>query len=281
MIFINDLTRKKDIFRFISSVAFFAIIFIFIYKPAGFQYILKDDNDSTWFLECGLIIGVGMLILITSRLLLYHTSKRKKITDVQYYIWLISEIFILTIALTLWGHYLNPDGPSLIKIGIRMFINIVSILAIPYTISTLLELLRIKDQKIKEFEKHKINVSATIPSSLKFCDKNGKFVISLKREDILYLKSADNYVDIIYLNEGIPTHQMLRNTLKNIEEDFSSSGLIRCHRFYLVNMYKVKVIKRLKDSLVLELSDTTETIPVSNTYSNFIMNYLSNSSQEK
>lgn len=280
MIFINDLTRKKDIFRFILSVAIFAIIFVLIYKPAGFQYILKSDNDLTWFLECGTIIGVGMIILIASRLILYRVSKKKKLTDLQYTIWLLGEILLLTFILTLWAYFLNPEGPSFLDMGFRMFLNIISILAIPYTIGTLLEVVHIKNRKLEESENRKMTIVASHPSTVNFYDKNGKFTISIKKEDILYIKSADNYVEIFYLDNEKVANQLIRNSLRNIEEGFTSAGLIRCHRLYVVNMHKVKLVKRVKDSLVLELSAATESIPVSATYANSIMQYITESGTE-
>lgn len=281
MMIINDLTRKKDIFRFILSVAFFAIIFVLIYKPAGFQYILKSDNNLTWFLECGTIIGVGMIILISSRLILYRVSQKRELTDLQYAVWLIGEIFLLTFILTLWAYFLNPDGPSFLDMGFRMFVNIISILAIPYTIGTLLEILRLKNRKLAESENRKIKVVGSQPTTINFYDRNGKFTISIKKEDILYIKSADNYVEIFYLDEGKVMNQLLRNSLRNIENMFVSAGLIRCHRLYVVNMQKVKLVKRSKESiLVLELSETTESIPVSSTYAKSIMQYITETSAE-
>lgn len=281
MMIINDLTRKKDIFRFILSVAFFAIIFVLIYKPAGFQYILKSDNNLTWFLECGTIIGVGMIILISSRLILYRVSQKRELTDLHYVVWLVGEIFLLTFILTLWAYFLNPDGPSFLDMGFRMFVNIISILAIPYTIGTLLEILRLKNRKLAESENRKIKVVGSQPTTINFYDRNGKFTISIKKEDILYIKSADNYVEIFYLDEGKVMNQLLRNSLRNIENMFVSAGLIRCHRLYVVNMQKVKLVKRSKESiLVLELSETTESIPVSSTYAKSIMQYITETSAE-
>lgn len=281
MIIINDLTRKKDIFRFTLSVAFFAIIFVLIYKPAGFQYILKSDNNLTWFLECGTIIGIGMIILISSRLILYRVSQKRELTDLQYVVWLVGEVFLLTFILTLWAYFLNPDGPPFLDMGFRMFVNVISILAIPYTIGILLEVLRIKNRKLAELENRKIKVVGSQPTTINFYDRNGKFTISIKKEEILYIKSADNYVEIFYLDEGKVMNQLLRNSLRNIENMFVSAGLIRCHRLYVVNMQKVKLVKRSKESiLILELSETTESIPVSSTYANSIMQYITETSAE-
>lgn len=78
------------------------------------------------------------------------------------------------------------------------------------------------------------------------------------------MESADNYVFIWYLNKGIVTRFMLRNTLKNIEKHFINTTVLRCHRSYMVNFEQVKVIRRGKDGIYLELGvDKVPDIPIS------------------
>ena len=55
--------------------------------------------------------------------------------------------------------------------------------------------------------------------------------------------------------------------MKIIEESYPESGLIRCHRSYIINFKKVKILRKEKDGLFLELdSDEIADIPVSKTY---------------
>ena len=62
---------------------------------------------------------------------------------------------------------------------------------------------------------------------------------------------ADNYVQIWYLNKGVVTKVMLRNTLKAMEEQFEGTKCtIECHRSYMVNLEHVKVIRREKDGII-------------------------------
>ena len=92
--------------------------------------------------------------------------------------------------------------------------------------------------------------------------------LSLRLDDLLYVQSADNYVYIYYINnKGELAKFLLRSTLKSIEETFESLGLIRCHRFYVVNSKKVSLLRKTKEGLVLELAtDIACEIPVSKTY---------------
>ena len=54
---------------------------------------------------------------------------------------------------------------------------------------------------------------------------------------------------------------------KTIEESFRDSDLVRCHRKYIVNMSKVRVLSREKGGYFLELdSDLIDPIPISKTY---------------
>jgi DNA-binding LytR/AlgR family response regulator len=61
-----------------------------------------------------------------------------------------------------------------------------------------------------------------------------------------------------------------------MEETFSGSEIIRCHRSYMVNFEKVKVIRKDKDGLKLELeSPSVIDIPVSKTYVDNVMQIFS------
>ena len=65
--------------------------------------------------------------------------------------------------------------------------------------------------------------------------------------------------------------------LKNIEEQSSNMGLIRCHRFYMVNSNNVKLLRKTKDGLLLELdTDILCEIPVSKTYLSAVSDFFSN-----
>jgi DNA-binding LytR/AlgR family response regulator len=63
--------------------------------------------------------------------------------------------------------------------------------------------------------------------------------------------------------------------MKKLEETFAGTNIIRCHRSYMVNFDKVKVIRKEKDGLKLELDhpDIID-IPLSKTYlSNVMQNF--------
>ncbi|HQH41800.1 MAG TPA: LytTR family DNA-binding domain-containing protein, partial [Bacteroidales bacterium] len=72
---------------------------------------------------------------------------------------------------------------------------------------------------------------------------------------------------IHYLDHGRRQKYVVRNTIKNIETVLRNKGIIRCHRSYMVNFERVKIMRKERDGLVLDL-DVPEklTLPVSKTY---------------
>lgn len=61
---------------------------------------------------------------------------------------------------------------------------------------------------------------------------------------------------------------MLRSTLKAVEEELASDYILRCHRSYMVNFDHVKVLRKGKDGVFLELGiPNVPDIPISKTYS--------------
>jgi DNA-binding LytR/AlgR family response regulator len=100
-----------------------------------------------------------------------------------------------------------------------------------------------------------------------FRDEKGVLRMSLKHSDILTLQGSDNYVTVCYQGPDKLSRFMLRNTLRAMEEELREAAIIRCHRSWLVNIEKVKLIRREKEGLLLELDSIPPSeVPVSRTY---------------
>ncbi|KAA6343527.1 hypothetical protein EZS27_008781, partial [termite gut metagenome] len=108
-----------------------------------------------------------------------------------------------------------------------------------------------------------------------FYDEKNELRLSVKKTNLLYIASADNYVYIWYLNKGNLAKFMLRNSLKAIEENLMGTSVLRCHRSYIVNFEQVKVIRRQKDGIYLELSmENVPDIPISKRYSEKVTHWF-------
>ena len=123
-----------------------------------------------------------------------------------------------------------------------------SVLFTPYLVSWLYFSLKEKENELKEVLAESADSSFEEKKGLvNFSDEKGILRLSVRQEDLLYLKSADNYVYVYYLNNKKEiVNYLLRNSLKNIEGQFSNINLIRCHRFYVVNSSNVKLLRKSK-----------------------------------
>ncbi|HBH47997.1 MAG TPA: hypothetical protein DDX98_05125 [Bacteroidales bacterium] len=85
--------------------------------------------------------------------------------------------------------------------------------------------------------------------------------------DIVYVKSADNYVEVGYLDDSAVKKKMIRNTLKNVELQLSEfNSFIRTHRSALVNIQYIDKIQKSFNTYWLSIQMTKETVPVSRQY---------------
>ncbi len=99
--------------------------------------------------------------------------------------------------------------------------------------------------------------------------------IVLSLADILLIKSADNYVEIIYKEGQEFKKHLIRNTLKNIEVQLKGSTFfVRCHRICIVNVYHIEKLDKSQNNYFLSFKNYTEKIPVSRQYLLKIKEYI-------
>lgn len=91
--------------------------------------------------------------------------------------------------------------------------------------------------------------------------------MSLKPEDIVYIESEGNYVNVYYKQDDKITHKLLRSTIKQMDESLQNYPmLIRCHRAFIVNTNYISDTKGNAQGYQLTLCDIPQEIPVSRTY---------------
>jgi LytTr DNA-binding domain len=105
------------------------------------------------------------------------------------------------------------------------------------------------------------------PAMLVFSDNSNKKMVQVPLENLYYITSAQNYIEVFYKNKNAEnTRTVLRNSLKAIEEDMidgSDLPLIRCHKAFIVNLDKVIELRGPAKMAQFILKDIDATIPVS------------------
>lgn len=92
----------------------------------------------------------------------------------------------------------------------------------------------------------------------------------------LYAASEGNYVQIYHLVDGKMVSTMIRTTIKDVETAFADTGIIRCHRAYIINPKHVTKVVSRSSGFMVELQPSGTLIPVSKTYTAAIRQRLTN-----
>lgn len=255
------ITRRNTVIQVLFTTLF-AFVFINIYRPFG----AREWYDVTWWLfslASGLLVLAGMLVVLISRLIMFWVKRTGPISVVYYVLMVAGEVIFMgalyaVLELVVLGN-VRPFG-RLVYMAVQ---NTSLILLIPYIISLLFFAWQEKKMTLEEL----INQIRRKAYFIPFHDENGVLRITLKSSDLVYLEASDNYVVIHYqAGEKVKTY-LIRNTLKRLEKQLEGFSLVRCHRSYMVNVARVKMMKREKGAFHLWMDETGSiTIPVSRSY---------------
>ncbi|HRX31192.1 MAG: LytTR family transcriptional regulator DNA-binding domain-containing protein [Bacteroidales bacterium] len=264
------LTEKKNIVRLIILTATFALVFINIYAPFGSETWF-NVTKLEFFAYSSLVILTGVLVVVISRIIMYQVAKRQTLVVWHYLVWVIAEVFFMALFYTLFEKFKLHDPRFILDLFKVSAKNTALVLLLPYSV---LWLYFSWIEKKSELQKLTENPASTDTSKnmIPFHDEKGELRFSVKIENLLYLESADNYVNIYYIDKEKIARFTLRNTIKRLEETLNGTEIIRCHRSYMVNFEKVKILRKDKDELSLELDvPSAIALPVSKTYVQSVM----------
>jgi hypothetical protein len=267
-------------YQLIGTVTFsvlFAIVFLNIYIPFS-DTAWFGLGQSDMFMGTLVFIFVSILTLIASRTLMYRSKRLFELTYLEYTLWCIGEIILigafytnLTVEITggLDEREIDIFGRSLLYGTIA--------LGIPYLISGMYFSINDKNKTIRLMSyENVVTDEAPLPeNSLKkitLFDNSGSLKMSLNLDSLYYIESDDNYIKVWYTDsKGELKQYMLRCRLKTVEESFKGC-LVRCNRKYIVNIEKVKVLRKESDAYVLDLdNDAIPSLPVTKTYTDVVL----------
>jgi hypothetical protein len=272
------LFQKEAITRTTIFTGIFALAFINFYSPFEVEKWYQPNNDFEVFFYSSLVILMGMILIVLNRMVMFQVSKKHNINYLQYSVWIFFEILLLSSVYSIFAKFLLDDKRVFYQIVEITLKNTTLVLLLPYTVLWLYFAYLEKTRQLEKISQGGVLKSQS-DKMVPFYDENGKLKISVIQDDILYLEASDNYVLINYVSNNKISKYIVRNTLKNLEVKLLTMGFIRCHRSYLVNFNRVKILKREKDGLFLELnSDPHQVLPVSKTYVSAIIDSFSKDS---
>lgn len=277
------LLEKRNQIIMVLFVSIFAIVFINVFKPfeSGQWITNKTLSETMYFVWSSILVLLGMTVVAISRIIMYKYSQKPthNITIIKYAIWVFIELLLLAGAFTILAIItsrrgnINLNSLDPVVIYTQAMQNTVFILFIPYLISILFFSYQEKTAKLKELMAESIGNKST--SLISFRDERGVLQLSVAKENLLYIESADNYICIWYIKNDTLKKQLMRITMRDISEQLADTNIVRCHRSYMVNLDLVKVMRREKENLFLELGyPNIKEIPISKTYGEQVLRRL-------
>lgn len=273
--------EKSNVTRLILLTAVFALLFINIFKPFNSTEWYKNISEMKYFFFSGLLILTGILVVVISRLIMLRYTRKNGLYVWQFAVHVAGEVASMSFFFTIYAVIFPRAGDQrdVLDIFFQSSVNTAWMLLLPYSILWLYFSWRDKSAMLEKFKKTGNDPELQAKRNLiAFPDEKGELKISIDPEHLLFVESADNYATIHYLNKSKHSKFLLRNSLKWMEENLvKDTPLVRCHRSYIVNLDKVKVMRKTKDGIFLEMDAlNTPDIPVSKTYYQRVMLKFSN-----
>jgi len=263
------INEKHNIVKLVVLTAVFAIVFINIYKPFD-SSSWYPVSKFMYFVFSSLIILTGVLVVIISRIIMYFYSRKHEISYTRYFIWVLCEILFMSLFYTIYSVSLKPSR-DIMDVFKYSTVNTTLVLLLPYAALWFYFGWQESSKRLQKIESGDEPELLSPLKSITFKDEKGALRLSILLEDLLYIESADNYVIIHYITNNKTKTYLLRNSLKNLETLLIKSPVGRCHRSFLVNFNRVKVIRRTKEGLMLEIDQPNiPDIPVSRSYQEIV-----------
>lgn len=266
------LLGRKYMLSTVLFITVFSVIFMLVYSPFSETAWFSFGDVRSAILTSAFYL-VAVAILIVSKQLMWWVQGKTVISTERYVLWLFCEFVFISLFYTCFSViYYDFDTTGLWTIAGRSLMCVCSIMVIPYVIATLyaaycnkreeLELMQLNQAMAKEAQSlndgHKL---------ISLYDNRGQLRLSIDVDAIYYIESQDNYVRIFYELDDKLHNYMLRCSTKMVEERLVGTTMMRCHRSYIINTTKIKVLCNEHNQATIELNQQSiRPIPVSKSY---------------
>lgn len=262
----NNHNPLKD---FLNSffIGVFVFSFLFFFKPFGLHV-------APTIMRLKITIGYGLVtFFITGLNYLFFSYRLKKwFNDKGWKVW--KEIAITgwvlvcigtgNMLFSYYGGFISMDLSFTNFLYIQLYTLAVGIFPIVFLVlSTQIRLNKRYTKGAEALNKSlKKHIEEEITNTITIADDEQKNSIEVNPTHLLYIAAADNYIEIYHLKDGVVKKEILRNTIKNIEQQ-NFSFLFRIHRSYIINLNNINSISGNSQGYKVHFDDESiEELPV-------------------
>ena len=263
-------TLLKAALGLFLSISFSVFLFVLFFEPFPMERF--NFNNGILFVAGMAVIAyiIMSLIRITLPWLIQKYDQHQFDPLLPPY---ANSFIIFTLALVSFSFYVHYVGSVHLTISIMFKLGLIS-LVLPISLwlhdlikdlkkqnEALRKKLEIFEEKVEKYEEDYLS------KPIEFSSDSNSESLNLLIEDVAFIKSADNYVEIVFKEGDILKSKLIRNTLKNIEQELKPyPNFIRCHRICIVNSHYIDKLNKDFSSHWLSIKGYDERIPVSRQY---------------
>ena len=259
----------KEQLKLFFSISLGIYLLILFFQPFG---NVRPDINEKFLYNAGLA-GITYFMMWIFRIMISSTFPKflnfekwniDPNTMTYTLIW-----FFNTVSFVFYIRYVGPLRMSMFLIFKIALVSLVPVIVLitADTHKSLNQLLQALIEKNKKLTAQLSDSEEKAKAIEIIASENKSEIIKLQIDDLVLIKSADNYVEILYNDNEKIQQKLIRNTLKNIEAQLKKySDIIRCHRTYIINKKYVRDFTRGYTGYRLKLSGYNEEIPVSRQY---------------
>jgi DNA-binding LytR/AlgR family response regulator len=119
------------------------------------------------------------------------------------------------------------------------------------------------DELNKKLKEHK----SVAEKMVYFNSSYQKDSLAIKVSSLLFIRSANNYIEVFWKENDSVKNQMVRCSLVNAEEAVADYHFIRkCHRSYMININYLEKIEGNSQGYKLILEGINDPVPVSRNF---------------
>ena len=268
------LRERYQLLGTVTFAALFSVIFLLVSIPFSNNAWFRLGN-STFFGFTALFALLSLFILIVSKVVMYKTRNVMPMTYWGYAAWCLAELLLISFLYTVFTVTIaQPEDQNGIAIFLHALVYAFVCLGVPYIIAAMFFTIIDQNRTIRLMNMQDVVTDeapapeASPVQKFTLFDNNGVLKLSVSSANLYYVESDDNYIKVWYSDQqGALQTYMLRCRLKTVEESFAGSDLVRCHRKFIVNMQKVKVLQKVGSVYEMTLdNDAIVPIPVTKTY---------------
>jgi DNA-binding LytR/AlgR family response regulator len=284
--------------RYISTLILFIVLFsgLFLWVYDSFDVSMWfSSKDMLCFLMTIIFYVASVVILIISRTIMYALQDRVQMSISRYVWWLFSECVAIALLYTLITASMFPQpNVTIPDLALRSIMCTILILTIPNAIISFYaayrskcdelaaaqyQLQRAREENVRltaiqESDNKHIEAAMQAKTSLErnprmvnLRDNTGTLRLTINVDSLYYLQSEDNYINVHYKHNDKIASYLLRCRTKLVEQMLQGTGMVRCHRSYIVNTSKIRFIGEEHRMYYLMLDDDSiKRIPVSKSY---------------